>query len=206
VSVDVGTAVGAGLPTLLGVVLLGSIILVIPTGAAVSAAAVLAWRHAGPLSLVGVVVAGAVGAYLGDLVVYAACRSGGEQLARRLRWLRTGSMAGNVERITDRLLTHDVQTLVLSRLLPAGRMPVLVAAGMGGYPWRRFALADVPAVAVWSFVYSVIGVAGGSLFPETWQSVLAAVVLVVVLSALARRIPHHRVTGERAPEPELPRG
>lgn len=199
-SVDVGTAVAAGLPTLVAVVLLGSVLLVVPTGAAVSAAAVLAWRHAGPVSAGGVVLAGALGAYLGDLVVFAVCRYGGEQLALRARWVRQGRFSASVGRITEHLLARDVQTLVLGRLLPAGRMPVLVAAGLSGYPWRRFAVADVPAVLAWSAVYSLVGVAGGSLFPETWQSVLAAVVLVLLLSTLARRVTHPALD-ERTPRP-----
>jgi membrane protein DedA with SNARE-associated domain len=209
VGTDVGSAVAAGLPALFGVVLLGSVILVIPTGAAVSAAAVVAWRHAGPLSVLGVVLAGALGAYVGDLVVYAVCRSGGEQLATRLRWLQTGRLSTSLGRITEQLFRHDVQTLVLGRLLPAGRMPVLVAAGIGRYSWLRFALTDSVAVVVWSVVYTVIGVAGGSLFPETWESVLAAIALVIVFSTLARRITHPALRtppGDRVPVPDQPAG
>ena len=185
---DLATFLATGLPALLSVVVIGSISLVIPTGAAVSAAGAVAWRQVGPFGVLGVLVAGATGAYLGDLVVYAGCRLGGEKLASRLRWQRGGRVSSSVTRITDRLLRRDVQTLVIGRLLPAGRMPVLLAAGLGGYSWRRFAWTDLPAVTVWALTYTVIGVAGGSLFPETWESVLAAVALVLVLSALARRI------------------
>ena len=141
-----------------------------------------------------------------------ACRSGGEQLATRLRWLRTGRVSSSLHRITGRLLTHDVQTLVVGRLLPAGRMPVLVAAGISGYSWRRFAVTDLVAVVVWSAVYTAIGIAGGSLFPETWESVVAAVALVLVLSLLARRIRHPALsdppvaTGADAQGAERPRG
>ncbi len=199
---DVGTAVAAGLPALFGLVLIGSIVLVIPTGAAVSAAAVVAARHTGPFGVLGVVTAGAVGAYVGDLVVYAVCTYGGEQVAARLHWSRGGRVSTSMERISERLARHDVKVLVVGRLLPAGRMPVLVAAGISGYSWRRFALADLAAVLVWSSTYAAIGIAGGSLFPETWQSVLAAVALVLVLSLLARRIRNPALLGPGTGETE----
>src|SRR5207249_1535085 len=65
---------------LAGAVLIGAVLPVLPTGAAVSAGAVLA-SHSNPIGLVGVLIAGAGGAYLGDLIVYAGCRFGGERLA-----------------------------------------------------------------------------------------------------------------------------
>jgi len=71
------------------VVAFGAIVPIIPTGAAVSGAAALAF-HDHPLLILLVIAAGAAGAYAGDLVMYAMCRAGGEQLARRLRWLRDG--------------------------------------------------------------------------------------------------------------------
>ena len=72
---------------LFAVVAIGAIVPVVPTGAAVSGAAALAF-HDNPLLIVLVIAAGAAGAYVGDLAMYAMCRAGGEQLARRLRWLR----------------------------------------------------------------------------------------------------------------------
>lgn len=57
---------------LAGAVLLGAVLPVLPTGAAVSAGAVLA-SHSNPIGLVGVLIAGAGGAYVGDLIVYGAC-------------------------------------------------------------------------------------------------------------------------------------
>ena len=61
-------------------------------------------------------------------------------------------------------------------------MPVLLAAAFVGLPWRIFVVANVPACVLWSVVYAGIGVAGGSIFPEPWESVVAAVVLVVIIS------------------------
>jgi membrane protein DedA with SNARE-associated domain len=70
----------------------------------------------------------------------------------------------------------------VSRLIPGGRVPVLLAAAFLGLPWRTFVIANLPACVLWAFVYSAIGVAGGSIFPEPWQGVIAAVVLILVIN------------------------
>ena len=160
------------------VVSFGAIVPIVPTGAAVSSGAALAF-HNNPLVVVLVIAVGAAGAYVGDLVMYAMCRAGGEQLARRLRWLRDEERLAAVK---ERLHRNQIPVLLVSRLLPGGRVPVLLAAAFVGLPWRIFVVANVPACVLWSVVYAGIGVAGGSIFPEPWESVVAAVVLVVIIS------------------------
>jgi membrane protein DedA with SNARE-associated domain len=164
---------------LLLVVLFGAIVPIVPTGAAVSSAAALAFYEKNPLIIVLVIAFGAAGAYLGDLVMYAMCRAGGETLARRLRWLRDEE---HLAAVKERLATSQVPVLLVSRLIPGGRVPVLLAAAFVGLPWRTFVVANLPACLLWSVVYSGIGVAGGSIFPKPWQGVLAAVVLILVIN------------------------
>jgi membrane protein DedA with SNARE-associated domain len=172
------TAQLAALAWLFVVVSFGAILPVVPTGAAVSSGAALAF-HNNPAVIVLVIISGAAGAYAGDLVMYAMCRVGGEQLARRLRWLRDEE---HLAAVKERLTRSQVPVLLVSRLLPCGRVPVLLAAAFVGLPWRTFVVANVPACALWSIVYAGIGVAGGSIFPEPWQGVLAAVVLVIIIT------------------------
>lgn len=169
------------LAALAGAVLLGAIVPVVPTGAAVSAGAVLA-GHTKPIGLVGVLIAGAGGAYLGDLVVYAACRGGGERLARRVGWLRDNASLASLR---ARLDQHEVGVLLTSRLVPGGRVPVLLTAGLAGYSWRRFAVVDLTASLLWSAVYMAIGLIGFALFDHPWQGVVAAIALVVLVSAVS---------------------
>lgn len=172
------TATLAATAWLFAVVAFGAVVLIVPTGAAVSAAAALA-LHSHPLTIGLVVLSGAAGAYVGDLVMYAMCRTGGEQLARRLRWLRDESRLAQLQR---RLTDNQVPVLLVSRLLPGGRVPMLLAAGFLGLSWRTFVVANAPACALWSVVYAAIGVLGGSVLPEPWQGVVAAVVLVLAIS------------------------
>jgi membrane protein DedA with SNARE-associated domain len=168
----------AALGWLFVVVAFGAIVPVVPTGAAVSSGAALAF-HTNPALIVPVIIVGAAGAYAGDLVMYAMCRLGGERLARRLRWLRDEE---HLVAVKERLQRSQVPVLLVSRLLPAGRVPVLLAAAFLGLSWRTFVVANVPACVLWSVLYAGIGVAGGSIFPEPWQGVLAAVVLVVLVT------------------------
>jgi membrane protein DedA with SNARE-associated domain len=174
------TAQLAALGWLFLVVSFGAIVPVVPTGAAVSSGAALAF-HNNPLMIVLVIAAGAAGAYAGDLVMYAMCRAGGEPLARRLRWLRDEE---HLAAVKERLRRSQVPVLLVSRLVPGGRVPVLLAAAFLGLPWRVFVVANAPACVLWSVVYAGIGVAGGSIFPEPWQGVLAAVILVVLISQI----------------------
>jgi membrane protein DedA with SNARE-associated domain len=177
------------------VVAFGAIVPVIPTGAAVSGAAALAF-HTYPPVVVLVIAAGAAGAYAGDLVMYAMCRVGGEQLARRLRWLRDEE---HLAAVKERLHRSQVPVLLVSRLIPAGRVPVLLAAAFLGLSWRTFVIANLPACALWATVYAGIGVAGGSIFPEPWQSVLAAVVLILIVNQTISWVMKRRAARADAP-------
>lgn len=177
---------GAAVLWLALIVAVGAVVPVVPTGAAVSATAVLA-EHGNPLALVLVVLCGTAGAWAGDLVVFAACLRGGERLARRLRWFR-----GNLDRVEDELADRGLSVLLVSRLVPGGRVPVFLAAGAARYDWHRFASVDLAACLLWSLVYGLIGLVGRALFPQPWIGVAVAVLLVVVVSWGLGRVRDHR--------------
>jgi membrane protein DedA with SNARE-associated domain len=186
------TTVGAVLTALastFALVLIGSIVPIVPTGAVVSAAAVVA-AHRDPVTPVLVIAVGALAAYLGDAAVYALCRRGGEAVTRRLH-LSTKPVRA-AEAVRRRLLRKPVTVLLVSRLVPAGRIPVLLAAALVDLPWRRFLVGNGPACALWSASYAAIGVLGGSVFPEPWQGVLAVIVLVLLITQVAAMIQRRR--------------
>lgn len=190
------TGFGLGyLAGMFGVVAFGAVIPVVPTGAAVSVAAALSITDADAL-LGLVILIGAAGAYVGDVITYAVLHWAGAGLARRVRWLQADARPAALERIQEQLEASELRTLLLSRLVPGGRVPVLLAAAIGGYSFRRFVIADVAATLLWAAVYSVLGLVGGSIFPEPWQGVLAAIALVILLSlippAWRRLIARHR--------------
>ncbi|MHA3702909.1 DedA family protein [Jatrophihabitans sp. YIM 134969] len=190
---------------LFAVVAFGATVPVVPTGAAVSVAAALGEQD-NVLLLVLVVVFGAAGAYTGDIATYAILRLAGVRLAERIGWLKGENAQEGLRRIRQQLEEHELRSLLLSRLIPGGRVPVLLAASLGGYSWRRFAIADIAAATLWSVLYAAIGIAGRAVFPEPWQGAVAAIVLVLVLSAVGslvqrRRSRHGHAAPAAAPAP-----
>ncbi|AZQ38706.1 DedA family protein [Streptomyces cyaneochromogenes] len=175
-----------GYPTLFLLVLIGALVPVVPTGALVSSAAVVAFHQTAPFSLALVFVTASTAAFLGDATLYWLGRRGmGSKNGSR--WLEAIRSRAPEERLTqaqEKLAEHGVAVLVLSRLVPAGRLPVMLACLLAKWPMRRFARGNFPACLAWAVTYQLIGILGGSLFPEPWQGVVAAVVLTVVISAV----------------------
>lgn len=175
-----------GLLALFGFVLFGSTIPVVPTGPAVSAAAVLAGGQWWEVAIV--VVVGAGGAYGGDLTTFAVLRTAGESLAQRVGWLQRDDPQGALARIRAGIEAREMRTLLVSRLIPGGRVPVLLAASLGGYPWQRFVLAAIASTALWACTYTAIGLLGDSLFDDPQRAVISAVVGAVLLTVLLQAL------------------
>jgi len=174
-----------GYPSLFLLVLFGALVPVIPTGALVSSAAVVAFHHTAPFALALVFVTAALAAFLGDAALYWLGRRG-MRSKNGSRWLAAIRSRAPEERLTQaqgKLADHGVAVLVLSRLVPAGRIPVMLACLLAKWPMRRFARGNLPACLAWAATYQVIGILGGSLFKEPWEGVVAAVALTVLVSA-----------------------
>ncbi|MEV7734116.1 VTT domain-containing protein [Streptomyces sp. NPDC088921] len=174
-----------GYPTLFLLVFLGALVPVVPTGALVSSAAVVAFHQAAPLALLFVFVTASVAAFLGDVVLYWLGRRGmkSKNGSRWLEALRSRAPEERLSQAQGKLADHGVAVLVLSRLVPAGRIPVMLACLMAEWPLRRFVRGNLPACLAWAVTYQLIGILGGSLFKEPWQGVVAAVALTVTISA-----------------------
>ncbi|MCX5193459.1 VTT domain-containing protein [Streptomyces sp. NBC_00249] len=179
------TQQAVGYPALFVLVALGALVPVIPTGALVSTAAVVAFHHQSlPFGLLLVFGVSALAAFTGDIALYwlglRGVRSRGG--SRRLESLRARATPERLERARAKLDEHGVLVLVLSRLVPAGRIPVMLACLLGGVPLRRFARGDAPACLAWAATYCLIGILGGSLFSEPWKGVVLAVGLTLLIS------------------------
>ncbi|MFE9817139.1 DedA family protein [Streptomyces sp. NBC_00236] len=178
------TQQAVGYPSLFLLVALGALVPVVPTGALVSSAAVVAFHQSSPFSLLIVFAVASSAAFLGDICLYWLGQRG-VRSKNGSRWLRAISDRAAPERLAQarrKLDEHGAMVLVLSRLVPAGRIPVMLACLLGRMPLRRFARGDVPACLAWAATYQLIGILGGSLFPEPWQGVVAAVGLTLLIS------------------------
>ena len=149
--------------------LLGSLVPVVPTGAVVGAAAAVAMTTGGLLAPV--LLLAAVGALLGDLITFAVARFGGPAA---VRWIARGQHPERLAQVREQFRAHGWLLVVVGRLLPAGRVPVLLAAGALAYPWRRLLPAPSCAAALWAVAYALLGVVTGGLFDDPLVASLVA--------------------------------
>ncbi|WP_055709923.1 DedA family protein, partial [Streptomyces puniciscabiei] len=135
------TQQAVGYPSLFLLVLIGALVPVVPTGALVSSAAVVALHQTAPSSPALVFVTASLAAFLGDAALYSLGRRG-MRSRNGSRWLEAIRSRAPEERLAQargKLGEHGVAVLVLSRLVPAGRIPVMLACLMAEWPPRRFA-------------------------------------------------------------------
>lgn len=187
------TGQALGYPSLFLLVLIGALVPVVPTGALVSSAAVVAFHRTAPFSLALLFVTASLAAFLGDVALYWLGRRGmrSKNGSRWLKAIRSRAPQERLEQARGKLAEHGIAVLVLSRLVPAGRIPVMLACLMAEWPLSRFARGNLPACLAWAVTYQVIGILGGSLFEEPWEGVVVAVALTVAISVvpgLVRRV------------------
>ncbi|MCI3933991.1 DedA family protein [Streptomyces sp. AN091965] len=180
------TQQAVGYPSLFLLVVVGALVPVVPTGALVSSAAVVAFHQSdtSPFALLVVFGVASLAAFTGDVALYWLGQRGmrSRNGSRWLEAIRDRAPEERLARAQDKLQDHGVLVLVLSRLVPAGRLPVMLACLLARMPLRRFARGNLPACLAWAVTYQLIGILGGSLFKEPWQGVALAVALTVVIS------------------------
>jgi membrane protein DedA with SNARE-associated domain len=185
-----------GYPVLFGGVLLGSVLPVVPTGAVVGAAAAVALTT-DHLSLPLVVLLAALAAFAGDVITFSICRFGGPAA---VRWIARGQHPERLDEVREQFKEHGWQIVVVGRLLPAGRIPVLVAAGALAYPWRRLLPASFAAALLWTVAYALLGVVSGGIFDSPLIATLLATLLVLLVGVVLNLVSRHR-TKKRVPLP-----
>ncbi|RSS02477.1 DedA family protein [Streptomyces sp. WAC00469] len=180
------TQQAVGYPSLFLLVLIGALVPVVPTGALVSSAAVVAAHQTAPFASALVFVTASLAAFCGDAALYWLGRRGigSKNGSRWLEAIRSRAPEDRLAQAQQKLAEHGVAVLVLSRLVPAGRIPVMLACLLARWPLRRFCRGNLPACLAWALTYQLIGLLGGALFPEPWEGVAAAVLLTVLVSAV----------------------
>jgi len=161
-------------------VLIGSIVPIVPTGAVVGAAAAIAVSSGG-MSLPLVLLLSVLGALFGDLATFGIAHAG-SSVAQR--WVTGRQSPARLAAARAQFQRRGGLLVVVGRLVPAGRIPVLVAAGALEYPWRRMVPASVLACLLWAIAYVALGVLSGGLFHDPVPATLLAALLVLVLAGL----------------------
>jgi membrane protein DedA with SNARE-associated domain len=152
---------------------------IVPSETAVITAGVVA--AAGELAIGLVVVCAAVGAAAGDNTGYVL----GRRYGRHVKRLASSKRLAWAER---QLATRGSELLVVARFVPGGRTAVTLTAGAVRFRWRRFALLDAAAAALWAGYAAALGYFGGVAFRESpWRGLLLAL-SVALVAALAVEI------------------
>lgn len=185
-----------GYPVIFGGVLLGSIVPVVPTGAVVGAGAAIA-VSGGDLDLALVIVFSTLGALIGDLVTFGAGRGGRGTLAR---WFEKRQSQEKLDNAREKFVQRGWLLVVIGRMVPAGRIPVLLAAGALDYPWRRLVVAATGACLLWAVAYSALGVVSGGLFDNPLVATLIATFLILIVTLVIGLISRRRETRRKARE------
>jgi membrane protein DedA with SNARE-associated domain len=177
-----------GYPVIFSGVLIGSIVPVIPTGAVVGAGAAIA-VSGGDLNLALVILFAMLGALIGDLVTFGAGRGGRGTLKR---WFEKRQSQEKLDNARDRFVQRGWLLVVIGRMVPAGRIPVLLAAGALDYPWRRLVLASTGACLLWAVAYSLLGVVSGGLFDNPLVATVIATFLILIVTLVIGLISKQR--------------
>jgi membrane protein DedA with SNARE-associated domain len=150
------------------------------------------------LSLPLVIVLATLGAFIGDVITFAVPRLGSEAA---VRWVARRQQAERLEKARTQFTRRGWQLIVIGRLVPAGRIPVLLAAGALAYPWRRLLPAALAACLIWAVAYALLGIVSGGLFDSPLIATLLATVLVLVVTVVTTLVSKHRQrakTGDRS--------
>lgn len=169
---------------------------ILPGETAIISVAVLA--SDGGISLWAVIIAGALGAIVGDSCAYWLGRLGG---ARIIRFV--GRLAGH-DRVAaaERMIRRQGPALVfVGRFLPGFRLGVNLSCGAGQMAYSRFLLFDTLGAIIWSTQAALLGYFLGKAFADQlWVALVVAlgVAGLVALFVIWREKAHMRREREKA--------
>jgi membrane protein DedA with SNARE-associated domain len=183
-------------PLITGIVAGDAVLPLLPGETAVVTGGVLSAN--GGLMLPLVILCGAVGALLGDTIMYLLGRWAGPW-ARRTVFSGPKS-AKTLKWAENQLGERGWLIIVVARFVPGGRTATTFVAGATGYAFRRFLLADAVGATVWSTYNALIGRIGGRAFEhQTWKALLVAFGIAMV-GALVIEGVRKLVARRRAPD------
>ncbi len=145
-----------------GFALLDAFVPLVPSEAVVITAGVFA--ASGDTSVVMIVAAAAIGAFIGDHLAYALGRRTAPAVQRR--W-PIGSRPDRVFAWARRTLRRRGGVVMVgARFIPGGRTATTLTMGATGYPLPRFAGWDALGAVAWSTYATLLGFVGGAAFEE----------------------------------------
>lgn len=167
---------------------------VLPGETAIVAAAVLAAD--GSLSLPLVILAGAVGAVIGDSAAFWIGRAGGGPIKRFVTRVAGADRLEAAERMVRR---QGPALVFVGRFLPGIRIAINLSCGAGQMAYPRFLIFDVLGGIVWATQAALLGYFAGKAFAgQLWVAFLVAFAVTALVGGFVAIKERQRVRRERA--------
>jgi len=161
--------------------LLDAVLPIVPSEASVITAGVVA--ATGGINLELVILAAAVGAFLGDNTAYLIGHRFGARA--RKRFFHGKKSQKTLEWADAQLAKRGGELIAVARFIPGGRTAVTLSAGTLHYPWRRFMVFDAIAAVLWASYAALLGYFGGQAFEgAAWKGLIVALATGLALTGL----------------------
>lgn len=173
----------------LGLTVVDGVLPPIPSETVIITSAILAVVGDGP-HLLALVLAAAIGAFLGDVLAFTL----GRWLpVHRLPGLRGARGARALARAGEALERRGTTMVITGRFIPIGRVAINASAGALGFPRSRFLVAAAIAAPLWA-IYNVLiaigaqSLLGGSALLSVGLGIVAGLLTGVAIEAALRRV------------------
>ena len=157
------------------------------------------WSHAGKIhiGIPGIILAGAVGSWLGATIVYWLARLAGRPLL--LRYGRFILITPEKIQKSENWMSHyGAAGVFVARLLPGARQLVGIPAGIARMDYKRFSVFTLLGSAIWCSVLCWLGVTIGmnAIKGEMHKVILLVGGTALVLGALYYFFVHRHLAGK----------
>jgi membrane protein DedA with SNARE-associated domain len=169
---------------------------IVPSESLVITAGVFA--AGGEPNLVGIILAAAAGAFVGDHISYFIGRTAGERVMKRAK---PGSRkAAAWERGHKLLEARGGVILIVCRYIPGARTAITLTAGAVAYRLRSFSFFDGIAALSWGTYSALVGYIGGEAFEESpWKGLALGLGIALSVTLAVELIRHLRRPRTAAP-------
>jgi membrane protein DedA with SNARE-associated domain len=169
---------------------------IVPSESLVITAGVFA--ASGEPNLVGVILAAAAGAFVGDHISYFIGRTAGEKLMKRAK---PGSRKAAAWARGHKLLEERGGViLIVCRYIPGARTAITLTAGAVAYRLRAFSFFDGIAALSWGTYSALVGYIGGEAFEEEpWKGLALGLGIALSVTFAVELIRHLRRPRTAAP-------
>lgn len=189
-----------GYPAIALIVALDGVIPFFPGETVIVAGGNLAGQD-GKLWLFGVILAGMIGAMVGDSAAYWLGRIGGERVDR---WLIRVAGRDRLEAAQHMVQRRGPVLVTAGRFLPGVRIAINFTAGAGHMTYKRFLTFNALGSAIWATQAALLGYVFGKQFEDQpWVGLGIAIGIAILIGGLVALYEHRKVRRERAHMREL---